>query len=209
LDLAAIQQYAPQYTDVVYAITVGSESLYRGNFTGATLIAKMNDVRAATGNAFRIGTADSWNKYADGTADAVIQGGADLLLVNAFGFWQGQGIDNATHTYFDDIMQAFGRIEKLAGGPGKIEVWTGETGWPTSESSLPNVHTMLISIQLMPSLTEPPSVAPKTPKPFGTKVFVEWLIGDTTSSSLKPLTSHGSQLALVSMAKLLTKHTGV
>jgi glucan 1,3-beta-glucosidase len=29
----------------------------------------------------KVGTADSWNKYADGTADAVIQG-ADILWVS-------------------------------------------------------------------------------------------------------------------------------
>jgi glucan 1,3-beta-glucosidase len=80
-DLAAIQQSAPNYPDQVYAVTVGSETLYRGNFTGPTLLAKMQAVKTALGNKFRIGTADSWNKYADGTADAVIQGKPDLLCV--------------------------------------------------------------------------------------------------------------------------------
>jgi glucan 1,3-beta-glucosidase len=132
LDLAAIQKYGTAYPDTVYAVTVGSETLYRGNFTGATLAAKMQDVRKATNNLFKIGTADSWNKYADGTADAVIKSGPDILLVNAFGFWQGSAINKATNTYFDDITQAFTHIENVAGGLGKIEMWTGETGWPTS-----------------------------------------------------------------------------
>ena len=43
--------------------------------------AMMQAVKTALGNKFRIGTADSWNKYADGTADAVIQGKPDLLCV--------------------------------------------------------------------------------------------------------------------------------
>jgi glucan 1,3-beta-glucosidase len=51
-------------------------------------------------------------------------------LVNAFGFWQGQDISNATHQYFDDIMQAYQRIASVAPG-NKIELWTGETGWPS------------------------------------------------------------------------------
>ena len=80
-DLAAIQQYAPNFPDQVYAVTVGSETLYRGNFTGATLLAKMQAVKTALGGKFRVGTADSWNKYADGTADAVIKGQPDLLYV--------------------------------------------------------------------------------------------------------------------------------
>jgi hypothetical protein len=62
-------------------VTVGSETLYRGNFTGETLLAKMQAVKTALGGKFRIGTADSWNKYADGTADAVIKGNPDLLYV--------------------------------------------------------------------------------------------------------------------------------
>jgi len=132
-DLAAIQQWAPAYKDQVYAVTVGSETLYRGNFTGPQLVTIMQATRAALNNMFRIDTADSWNKYADGTADAVIQSNPDILLVNAFGFWQGQPIGNATHTYFDDIMQAFTHIETLSGG-NKIEVWTGETGWPTAST---------------------------------------------------------------------------
>jgi len=129
-DLSAITTYAPQYQDVVAAITVGSETLYRGNFTGPQLLEKIQAVKSAVSWA-KVGTADSWNKYADGTADAVIQGNPDILLVNAFGYWQGDPIDNATHQYFDDIMQACRHIRGIAGSNSNIELWTGETGWPT------------------------------------------------------------------------------
>lgn len=128
-DKAAVVKYAPQYSDQVYAITVGSESLYRGNFTGEQLLEKIKDVKEALNGDFKVGTADSWNKYMDGTADAVIKGGADILLCNAFSYWQGQELKNATHSFFDDIMQAFGHIQDVAGsatdGP---ELWVGETG---------------------------------------------------------------------------------
>jgi len=129
-DLQAIQTYAPSYADQVYAVTVGSETLYRKNFTGDSLNAKIQATKTALGGKFKVGTADSWNKYADGTADAVIKGNPDILLVNAFGFWQGSPIANASHTYFDDIMQAFKHIQAVAGN-NNIEMWTGETGWPT------------------------------------------------------------------------------
>jgi glucan 1,3-beta-glucosidase len=82
LDLSAIQQYAPNYADQVYAVTIGSETMYRGNFTGATLNAKIQATKTALGGKFKVGTADSWNKYADGTADAVIKGNPDLLYVS-------------------------------------------------------------------------------------------------------------------------------
>jgi glucan 1,3-beta-glucosidase len=51
-------------------------------------------------------------------------------LVNAFGFWQAQDISNATHQYFDDMMQAYQHIQSVSGGS-SIELWNGETGWPT------------------------------------------------------------------------------
>ena len=112
-DKLALSTYATQYTDQVYAVTVGSETLYRGNFTGAELLEKINDVQAILPNTL-IGTADSWNKYADGTADALIKGGVKLLMANAFAYWQGKEIGaGAGYTYFDDLQQAMGHIQEV------------------------------------------------------------------------------------------------
>lgn len=133
LDKVAILNHAPAYPDQVYAITIGSETLYRGTFTADQLVEKINDMRAAAPQ-FRYGTADSWNKYADGTADPVI-GSCDIVLVNAFAYWQGQEIGNATATLVDDINQAYGRIL----GSGKTpELWIGETGWPSDGTAYQN-----------------------------------------------------------------------
>jgi glucan 1,3-beta-glucosidase len=77
-DKAAVVEYAPQYAKQIYAITVGSETLYRGNFTGPQLLEKIQDVKKAVPQ-FKVGTADSWNKYQDGTADALITAGVDIL----------------------------------------------------------------------------------------------------------------------------------
>jgi glucan 1,3-beta-glucosidase len=52
-------------------------------------------------------------------------------LANAFSYWQGQDIRNATATYFDDMMQAIGHIQEVSGSLDAIHVMTGETGWPT------------------------------------------------------------------------------
>jgi glucan 1,3-beta-glucosidase len=128
-DKAAVVQYAPQYQDQVYAITVGSETLYRGNFTGAQLLEKIQDTKSAVGSGFKVGTADSWNKYQDGTADPLIKGGVDILLCNAFSYWQGQTLANSSGSFFDDIMQAFGHIQSVAGSASSTpELWVGETG---------------------------------------------------------------------------------
>lgn len=134
-DTDALKQYVPQYQDQVYAVTVGSETLYRGNFTGPQLLDKINAVKQMLPGT-KVGTADSWNKWKDGTGDAVIQGGVDLILANAFAYWQGNNVDSgAIFTYFDDIQQALAHVQALSGSLDKIEFWNGETGWPTDGGS--------------------------------------------------------------------------
>jgi len=92
-DLKAITDVAQQYADTIYAVTVGSETLYRGNFTGEELKDKISTVKSKLPKGIKVGTADSWNKIADGTGDAII-GTADIIMVNAFAFWQGASRDN-------------------------------------------------------------------------------------------------------------------
>ena len=77
-DKAALQACVPGNEDVVYAITVGSETLYRGNFTGPELLQRIQNVQQMFPN-IKVGTADSWNKYADGTADALSRAGVGIL----------------------------------------------------------------------------------------------------------------------------------
>lgn len=127
---AAAQKFSAQYPDQVHAVTVGSEALYRGNFTGDELAEKILEVKEAVGDV-KVGTADSWNKIADGTADPVIRV-SDFIYCNAFAYWQGQEIKNASATFFDDIQQALGRAQSVKKD---IEFAVGETGWPTGGSN--------------------------------------------------------------------------
>ena len=46
--------------------------------TAENLLTKINDIKKTFSN-IKVGTADSWNKYADGTADPLIKGGVQLL----------------------------------------------------------------------------------------------------------------------------------
>ena len=78
-DSKAIVEYGLQYADNLYGVTVGSETMYRGNFTGDQLLEKINQVKEMIGGKAKVGTADSWNKWADGTGDAVIRGGVDMM----------------------------------------------------------------------------------------------------------------------------------
>ncbi|KAH0255788.1 putative glucan 1,3-beta-glucosidase, partial [Aureobasidium melanogenum] len=134
-DKQALQTYVPQYRNQVYGVTVGSETLYRKTFDGPQLLEKINDVKSVLPQGIKVGTADSWNKFADGTADAVIKGGVDFLLANGFAYWQGSPISNATYTFFDDIQQALGHIQGVSGSLNAIEFWVGETGWPSDGGS--------------------------------------------------------------------------
>ena len=73
----------------MYAFTVGSEGLYREEQKAGTgykanyLLDRINEFKQALATAKitgkKVGTADSWNKFQDGTADALIKGGVDLL----------------------------------------------------------------------------------------------------------------------------------
>ncbi|KAI5369634.1 Putative glycoside hydrolase family 17, glycoside hydrolase superfamily [Septoria linicola] len=135
-DKEALTANVPNFKEQVYAITVGSETLYRGNFTGEELLEKIMDVKEALGGDVKVGTADSWNKWADGTGDAVIKGGVDIIMANGFSYWQGAAAgDKAKEVYLDDIQQALGRIQEVSGSLDKIEFWNGETGWPTDGGS--------------------------------------------------------------------------
>lgn len=61
----------------VYAVTVGSESLYR-KVSACTLLPRIVDARNTFSRLVkRIGTVDSWNKFQDGTADPIITGNCD------------------------------------------------------------------------------------------------------------------------------------
>ena len=84
-EIEEFHTYAKEYESTVYAVTVGSESLYRyyhetgGHTTGLSndeLNTAVNTYTGAMldlGLKFPVGTADSWNVYNDGTADKIIQ----------------------------------------------------------------------------------------------------------------------------------------
>lgn len=118
-----------QYGDTVYGITVGSEGIYRGTYTISDLTGWISDMQT-TFPSTTIGTADSWNGWANGTMDSVISSGIKLVLANDFSYWEAQEISNATATYFDDLSQALSRVQQISGSIDAIQFFNGETGWP-------------------------------------------------------------------------------
>ena len=82
-------KYAKKYEKTIYAYTVGSEGLYREQQKEGTgykadyLYERISEFKEALKKAGvtgkKVGTADSWNKFQDGTADSLIKKGVDLL----------------------------------------------------------------------------------------------------------------------------------
>jgi glucan 1,3-beta-glucosidase len=126
-ELGALKTYATQYTDQVYAVTVASEALYRQELTGDQIVSIMNQVKPILPGV-KLGTADSWNKWNDGSGDAIAKV-ADIILSNAFAYWQGTAVASAPTTFFDDVGQALEHIQGVRGNS-DFEFWVGETGWP-------------------------------------------------------------------------------
>lgn len=149
---AALTTYLPTISiNNVHAITVGSEALYRGDLTAEqlataidtvkTLIAGLKDKDGQSWASVPVGTVDSWNVLVNGANEPAIKA-ADIVLANAFSYWQGQVQANASYSFFDDIMQAIQTIQTIKGTT-DIPFWVGETGWATAggsfESAVPDI----------------------------------------------------------------------
>lgn len=148
----ALKTYLPEIkTSSVAGILVGSEALYREDMTASELADKIKDVKDtiadvkdSNGDSYsgvQVGTVDSWNVLVAGYNAPAIEA-SDFVMANAFSYWQGQVMSNASYSFFDDIMQALQTIQSVKGTT-DINFWIGETGWPTDgtnfESAYPSV----------------------------------------------------------------------
>lgn len=76
---AAIDAADPtSFGDTLYGITVGSEGMYRGTYNAQELVGWIGEVQKSYPNT-HIGTADSWNCWANGTMDSIITSGISLM----------------------------------------------------------------------------------------------------------------------------------
>ena len=67
-----------QYGDTLYGITIGSEGIYRGTYSEDDLKGWISDMQQ-TFSSVALGTADSWNSWANGSMDSIIQSGIKLV----------------------------------------------------------------------------------------------------------------------------------
>lgn len=140
----ALATYLPTISvDSVVAFIVGSEALYRKDMTAPELADKIaaikqfiTGIKDKDGRPYAnvpVGLADSWNILVDGAAKPAIQA-SDIVLSNAFSYWQGQTQANASYSFFDDTMQALQAVQAIK-GKSDVQFWVGETGWPTGGAS--------------------------------------------------------------------------
>lgn len=141
---ATLRSHLPKISrETVMGILVGSEALYRKSMTAQeladvigsikTLLLGIKDKNGMSYDSVPVGTVDSWNELVDLGSTPAIEA-ADFVYVNAFSYWQGQSMNNASYSFFDDIMQALQTIQTLKGAT-DIPFWVGETGWPTDGES--------------------------------------------------------------------------
>lgn len=67
-----------EYGDTLFGITVGSEGMYRGTYSQNELITWIGDMKETFPDT-KIGTADSWNCWNNGSMDGIIKSGIDLV----------------------------------------------------------------------------------------------------------------------------------
>ena len=148
----ALQTYLPKISKkTAYAFLVGSEALYRDDLSASDLASKISEIKDLlsgikdkNGDSYsdvQVGTVDSWNVLVDGSSQPAIKA-ADFVYSNAFSYWQGQTTQNASYSFFDDIMQALQVIQTTKGST-DINFWVGETGWPTQGTNFESAEPSL------------------------------------------------------------------
>jgi len=115
-------------SDWLLGINVGSESLYRKEIKPEVLAERIYDVKglvqiAGKFDKIPVGCADTWSSWEDGANQPVAKA-SDVILMNAFPYWQGAKIEDALGNFQKAITVTKERT-------GNKPFLVGETGWPT------------------------------------------------------------------------------
>ena len=142
---------------------MGSEGIYRGAYSEGDLLEWLDDMQKTFPSTL-IGTADSWNGWANGSLDSIITSGIKLILANGFPYWQYQEINNATKTFFYTMGSALDHIQKLSGSLDDIHFMNGgkhnrkstcfDTNWSQRLAGLVLVVTMQVLQKLATTICE-------------------------------------------------------
>ncbi|KAI7888732.1 glycoside hydrolase superfamily [Mucor mucedo] len=104
----------------VEAIIVGSEVMYRGDLEPNELVDRIEKVKSLVSplGQTKVTTADVYYKFTPEIINAV-----DFVMMNAFIYWEGINVDQAT----DTLMAHYQSVKDMSNG--KL-VRISETGWP-------------------------------------------------------------------------------
>ncbi|PSR93976.1 glycoside hydrolase superfamily [Coniella lustricola] len=136
--LAAIRKHGWSW---ILGVSVGSESLYRGDIGPASLSEKIYDVRgmleALPGypGDIEVGHVDTTNEWFD-TANTAVLKACDFIGVDVYPYFQPEDnnhISNAGQLFNEAVTQARASVD-AAGS--LASVWVTETGWPVNGDQL-------------------------------------------------------------------------
>ena len=142
---AALSNFGSSLADLIVAISVGSEDLYRISPTGiennsgvgagpdviSDFIGQVRTAIAGTAASGKsVGHVDTWTAWVNGSNDAVISA-SDFIGMDAYPYFQNTMTNSIQDGYslFFDAYDA--TVAAAAGKP----VWVTETGWPVSGST--------------------------------------------------------------------------
>lgn len=143
--LSAIKAHG---TDWIAAISVGSEDLYRKDISPQKLATQIYDVRGMVrqyNKNLRVGHTDTWTAWVDGANDVVTKA-SDIAISNGFPYWQGVNIKDALRlkTFQNSYWDVKRRVNQVHPG---IEIWVGETGWPTKGANYKGAAATTAALQ--------------------------------------------------------------
>ncbi len=113
-------------TSWIWAVSVGSEDLYRGDTTASTLAGQIYDVRGMVHQwvDVKVGHVDTWTAWVD-SANAEVITASDFLGMDGYPYFQNTAIGDASATFWNSVTAT----KNVANGK---PVWVTETGWPVS-----------------------------------------------------------------------------
>ncbi|KAI9821136.1 MAG: hypothetical protein M1827_003870 [Pycnora praestabilis] len=134
---AALQSVVQQYgSDWIVSVSVGSEDLYRGDTSAATLAGQIGDVRGMLqslgAGSVQVGHVDTWTAWVNGANTAVIQA-CDFVGTDGYPYYQNTDTDDAYNTFWESVENVRNVVNSVKPG---TWVWITETGWPLSGATM-------------------------------------------------------------------------
>lgn len=187
---SAIQAHGHSW---IYAISVGSEDLYRGDTTASTLAGQVYDVRGMVrqyGVTQPVGHVDTWTAWVNSTNSAVITA-VDFLGMDGYPYFQYSSIGDAPSVFWTSVNNT----KNVAQGK---PVWVTETG-ESCKSAGPCRSTILTNDvqdgQCLAPTSVPPSPPSAMPASTGVRSSARPLRRSTSSGTSTRTTRRTRRLA--------------